>query len=161
MNLLLLGRAHSNVFDGRRVIGDGDGDTTPGGRKVEGEEGRGSDLVVLTGVPERGRVGFLTLFEAYNHVEVCRKARWKKKKNLPYLIYINDGNSCTSNVERGACVHNQSLIFAATRDGESNPRAPLFKACKPWKACAYWAGIFLALGPSNCFTTLSGDVFSA
>ncbi|CAM9593369.1 unnamed protein product, partial [Hapterophycus canaliculatus] len=60
VNLVLLGRAHSNVFDGHHVMGE---ENT--GRKVEGREGRpgvaggesASDRVVLTGVPERGRVG--------------------------------------------------------------------------------------------------------
>lgn len=84
MNLLLLGRAHSNVFDGRRVMGDGDGDVTIGGREVEGEGGGGSDLVVLTGVPKRGSVGFLTLFEAYKHVEVRRRAKWERRTTLSY-----------------------------------------------------------------------------
>lgn len=70
VNLLLLGRAHSNVFDGRRVIGDGDGDAMAGREGSEENDREGSERVVLTGVPERGRVGFLTLFEAYKHVEV-------------------------------------------------------------------------------------------
>ncbi|CAN0554712.1 unnamed protein product, partial [Ectocarpus sp. 8 AP-2014] len=54
VNLLLVGRARSNVFDGCRVMG---------GEGGEGEEGGGDDRVVLRGVSERGRVGFLTLFE--------------------------------------------------------------------------------------------------
>eukprot|EP00903_Cladosiphon_okamuranus_P016847 g15536.t1 len=71
VNLLLLGRAHSNVFDGRRVIGDDDdGDAKIGGKGSKEDDEKGGDRVVLTGVPERARVGFLTLFEAYKHVEV-------------------------------------------------------------------------------------------
>lgn len=66
MNLLLLGRAHSNVFDGQRTIDEGCLGEGAGGER----EGRGGDRVVLTGAPARGRVGFLTLFEAYKHVEV-------------------------------------------------------------------------------------------
>lgn len=74
VNLLLLGRAYSNVFDGHRVMGDGDSNVITRGRESEGKEGGDLDCVVLTGVPERGRIGFLTLFEAYKHVEVCRRA---------------------------------------------------------------------------------------
>lgn len=66
VNLLLLGRAHSNVFDGQRTIDEGCPRERAGGEI----EGSGSDRVVLTGAPARGKVGFLTLFEAYKHVEV-------------------------------------------------------------------------------------------
>ncbi|CAB1097973.1 unnamed protein product [Ectocarpus sp. CCAP 1310/34] len=86
VNLLLVGRARSNVFDGCRVMGDEGGGSKAGaggkkgyedrkrgqkqGHQKEEGEGGGGDRVVLTGVSERGRVGFLTLFEAYKHVEV-------------------------------------------------------------------------------------------
>ena len=68
VNLLLLGRAHSNVFDGQRVI-DGEGDRAKRPAHDEGLR-ENNECVVLTGVPTRGRVGFLTLFEAYKYVEV-------------------------------------------------------------------------------------------
>ncbi len=63
------------MFDGRRLIGDGDGDgdvdaTGATGRGGKEEEGEGGDGIVLTGVLKRGRVGLLTLYEAYKHVEV-------------------------------------------------------------------------------------------
>jgi len=45
VNLLLIGRAHSNVFDGEQTIG---------------EEGEGARL---RGLPRRSAIGFLTLFE--------------------------------------------------------------------------------------------------
>ncbi|CAM9886479.1 unnamed protein product [Ectocarpus sp. 6 AP-2014] len=86
VNLLLVGRARSNVFDGCRVMGGEGGGAKAGaggkegcedeergqkqGHQKEEEEGGGDDRVVLRGVSERGRVGFLTLFEAYKHVEV-------------------------------------------------------------------------------------------
>lgn len=54
VNLLLIGRAHSNVFDGEKNVGGSEEDATSGG------EGGG---VRLKGVPRRGLVGFLTLFE--------------------------------------------------------------------------------------------------
>ena len=49
VNLLLVGRAHSNVFDGEKVVG-----------AVEGEAGSGARL---RGIPKPSCVGFLTLFE--------------------------------------------------------------------------------------------------
>lgn len=67
---MLLGRAHSNVFDGRRVLGDDEDDAKTGGKGGKEDDEEGGDRVILTGVPERGMVGFLTLFEAYKHVEV-------------------------------------------------------------------------------------------
>ena len=48
VNLLLFGRAHSNVFDGEQTVG-GDAGTAEGCR--------------LRGTPRRSPVGFLTLFE--------------------------------------------------------------------------------------------------
>lgn len=62
------------MFDGRRVIGDEDDDATTGGKGNKEDYEEGGDRVVLTGVPERGRVGLLTLFEAYKHVAVRRLA---------------------------------------------------------------------------------------
>ena len=73
MALLLHGRAYGQVFDGERVIEGccagsssgmgGMGHQPPGG----GEKGGGD--VALKGTPRRSDVGFLTLFEAYGHVE--------------------------------------------------------------------------------------------
>eukprot|EP00741_Cyanophora_paradoxa_P000404 tig00000404_g395.t1 len=48
VNLLLMGRAHSNVFDGERRL----------------------DEQILRGIPRRSDVGYLTLFETYKYVEV-------------------------------------------------------------------------------------------
>lgn len=87
---MLLGRAHSNVFDGQRVLAEGgssSGDDGQGGRGTAGNDGEAGggeggggegeggdgDRIVLTGAPARGRVGFLTLFEAYKYVEVSRR----------------------------------------------------------------------------------------
>jgi len=49
VNLLLIGRAHSNVFDGEQTVGE------------IGEDGTGGCR--LRGIPRRSPVGFLTLFE--------------------------------------------------------------------------------------------------
>lgn len=88
VNLLLFGRAFGQVFDGDRSFGDapaaplrrarGDGDCGPEllarlqgrGGAAEGA-GRAEEAeMVLRGVPCACEVGFLTLFEAYGHVEV-------------------------------------------------------------------------------------------
>ncbi|CAM9833670.1 unnamed protein product, partial [Phaeothamnion confervicola] len=90
INLLLIGRATSNVFDGVRRMDDtdsagcasGGGGTCVGseckkcgggggsGRSGEGKCGDGDGGIVLRGIPRRGRVGFLTLFEAYKYLHV-------------------------------------------------------------------------------------------
>ena len=54
VNLLLTGRARSNVFNGTKSLGDAGS----------------SDSVVLHGVEQQGVVGMLSLFENYGHVEV-------------------------------------------------------------------------------------------
>ncbi|ETV68106.1 hypothetical protein H257_15853 [Aphanomyces astaci] len=56
VNLLLLGYACSNVFDGTKDLGGGDDAT--------------SSSMVLRGVQKRSAVGFLTLFEAYDYMVV-------------------------------------------------------------------------------------------
>ncbi|RHY06924.1 hypothetical protein DYB36_003830 [Aphanomyces astaci] len=56
VNLLLLGYACSNVFDGTKDLGGGDNAT--------------SSSMVLRGVQKRSVVGFLTLFEAYDYMVV-------------------------------------------------------------------------------------------
>jgi hypothetical protein len=56
VNLLITGRAKSNVFDGERSLED-----TVSGSK---------DVVRLGGIAHRSVVGFLTLQEAYNYLEV-------------------------------------------------------------------------------------------
>lgn len=59
VNLLLVGRAHSNVFDGERVVGDGDGGDGCGGAR-------------LRGIPRVAPIGFLTLFERQGDGTVAR-----------------------------------------------------------------------------------------
>jgi len=56
VNLLIVGQAKSNVFDGNRSLAD----------DVQGSK----DAVSLGGIPRRGLVGFLTLHEAYKYLEV-------------------------------------------------------------------------------------------
>ena len=56
VNLLLVGRAHSNVFDGTEV--------------VPGSCGDGSDNLLLRGIPVRACVGFVSLFESLGYIKV-------------------------------------------------------------------------------------------
>ena len=94
VNLLLIGRAHSNVFDGERVLGDerrgkrsfdptpsraGLGlprrpRASPSNARVNNhagdEVGGSADAMVLRGAHRRGDVGLLTLHEAYGYYEV-------------------------------------------------------------------------------------------
>jgi len=58
VNLLIFGRAYSNVFDGSKRIGN----TTDG-------------FCVLQGAPHRAPVGFLSLFEAYKCIEVGQRMK--------------------------------------------------------------------------------------
>lgn len=53
VNLLLFGRAVSNVFDGDRDLSEG------------------SDRIVLHGTPSKAPVGLLTLYEHFHSLEVC------------------------------------------------------------------------------------------
>eukprot|EP00743_Colponemidia_sp_Colp-15_P006245 GILK01006719.1.p1 GENE.GILK01006719.1~~GILK01006719.1.p1 ORF type:complete len:652 (-),score=85.85 GILK01006719.1:95-2050(-) len=54
VNLMLTGKATSNVFDGEQ--------------QLQGE--KGSPAMVLRGIPARGTVGFLTLLERYGYLQV-------------------------------------------------------------------------------------------
>ena len=63
VNLLLTGRATSNVFDGDKKMDD----------------------LVLRGVSERSDVGFLTLLEAYQHCSVGRN--FKEPRSRVWVVY--------------------------------------------------------------------------
>ena len=56
MNLLLIGRAHSNVFNGTEIVAGGGGE--------------GAEDLALRGIPSRAAVGFLSLFEAFGYLRV-------------------------------------------------------------------------------------------
>ena len=70
VNLMLTGAATSNVFDGEK--------------RLEDESGSSNDCVVLGGIGERGKVGFLTLFEAFKNVEVG--ANYKNPKTPVWVV---------------------------------------------------------------------------
>lgn len=137
MNLLLLGRAHSNVFDGRRVMGDGSGDATTGGRRGEGEEGGDSDRVVLTGVPQRGRVGFLTLFEAYKHVEVGSRWTVGKVKTVAYLLFLSIETLALKSTSSSKITLTSKPVFLPERGSVEFP-TPFCEAYKLWRLV--WVG---------------------
>lgn len=56
VNLLLCGRARSNVFDGDQVL--------------EGASASDPDAIVLRGISSQSEIGFLSLFEAYQNLVV-------------------------------------------------------------------------------------------
>jgi hypothetical protein len=79
VNLLLCGRAHSNVFDGEQDMGGG---------------------MVLRGVPRRGPIGMLTLFEHYEHVRVGDRFKnpelpvWVLCSESHYSVLFSEDTSC-------------------------------------------------------------------
>ena len=71
MNLLLVGQATSNVFDGSMPLGGngGGGDSTNDG-------GNKDDSLMLRGIPSRSTVGYLTQLEALRYCQVgCSNVR--------------------------------------------------------------------------------------
>ena len=87
VNLLLCGRAHSNVFDGEQDMGGG---------------------MVLRGVPRRGPVGMLTLFEHYDHVRVGDRFKnpllplWVLCSESHYSVLFSEDRSCAENEDSRA-----------------------------------------------------------
>ena len=79
VNLLLCGRAHSNVFDGEQDLGGG---------------------MVLRGIPHRGPIGMLTLFEHYEHVRVGSHFKnpefpiWVLCSESHYSVLFSEDKSC-------------------------------------------------------------------
>ena len=71
VNLLLVGKACSNVFDGDRTLSD----------EVRGS----SDAVILKGVPRTADVGLLTLHEAYGQSPVGD--RLKRPRRPVWVVY--------------------------------------------------------------------------
>ncbi|KAF0689568.1 Aste57867_18987 [Aphanomyces stellatus] len=87
VNLLLVGYAASNVFDGFKDLG-----------------GDAGDAMLLRGIQKRGLVGFLTLFEAYDymvvgdHLKVPVESIWVVCSESHYSVFFVDPskNSSTS-----------------------------------------------------------------
>lgn len=74
VNLLLVGRAHSNVFDGTQVVAGG---------------GDGSDDLTLRGIPGRAGVGFLSLFEAFGYIRV---GEYFKRPVVPVWVVSSESH---------------------------------------------------------------------
>ena len=96
VNLVLLGRGHSNVFDGEQNVGgsaDGRGD---GGGGLGGGEGTGGFR--LRGVPRRAMVGFLTLFEKQGYLQgdnhICVGSHYKRPLCPVYVVQSESHYSC-------------------------------------------------------------------
>ncbi|KAJ1449612.1 hypothetical protein M885DRAFT_535032 [Pelagophyceae sp. CCMP2097] len=86
INLFMCGRAHSNVFDGERVMDD---------------EDQGScDTITLRGVPARADFGFLSLAEAYGHVRVG--TNYKDPRSPVWVVYAESHYSVLFSVD-AAC----------------------------------------------------------
>mmetsp|Transcript_14732 Transcript_14732/g.21678 ORF Transcript_14732/g.21678 Transcript_14732/m.21678 type:complete len:555 (-) Transcript_14732:156-1820(-) len=74
VNLLLVGCAHSNVFDGEQVMDDA---------------GASGDSITLRGIPQRSLIGFFTLFEAYEYVKVGMNF---KVPNVPVWVICSESH---------------------------------------------------------------------
>eukprot|EP01138_Halocafeteria_seosinensis_P005154 gb/GECG01005269.1/.p1 GENE.gb/GECG01005269.1/~~gb/GECG01005269.1/.p1 ORF type:complete len:1018 (+),score=140.62 gb/GECG01005269.1/:1-3054(+) len=77
VNLLLTGCASSNVFDGERRLGSSE--------NLE-------EQVVMHGIQSRGDIGFLTLFEHYDHVHV---GNYLKRPRYPIWIICSESHYTT------------------------------------------------------------------
>jgi hypothetical protein len=67
VNLLLIGKAHSNVFDNIQHLGTG------------------KDKQILKGIPQRSDVGFLSLLEKYDYIKVGEN--YKSPKYPIFVLY--------------------------------------------------------------------------
>ena len=82
VNLLLVGGAFSQVFDGEKCL--------------EGQSKE--DFVLLRGIPKRSRIGFLTLFEHYGYVQVGNRLKsplvpiWVVCSESHYSVLFSDVN---------------------------------------------------------------------
>jgi len=75
VNLMTIGRAHSNVFDGEKVVGD------------PGEGAR------LRGIPRRSPIGFLTLFERQGEPgSLVRVGRYLKRPEMPIFVVQSESH---------------------------------------------------------------------
>ena len=87
VNLVLLGRGHSNVFDGERSVGGSD------------DVNRSEDGCRLRGVPRRSLVGFLTLFErqgygATDGAVLTVGAHYKRPVHPIFVVQSESHYSC-------------------------------------------------------------------
>ena len=91
VNLLLVGGAFSQVFDGEK--------------RLEGQSKE--DTVLLRGIPKRSRIGFLTLFEHYGFVPVGNRLKsppvpiWVVCSESHYSVLFSDVNRGVRTAEGG------------------------------------------------------------
>jgi hypothetical protein len=87
VNLLLIGRAHSNVFDGERRVGSS---------LESGSGGDADDGCRLRGVPRKAAVGFLTLFEKQQYGDHDRElivvGSNYKRPTLPFYVVQSESH---------------------------------------------------------------------
>ena len=89
VNLLLIGRAHSNVFDGERSVGGSD------------DANRSEDGCRLRGIPRRAPVGFLTLFERQVTLTLIRTLTLTRR--LPHALRAAGVRAAKPSSETRAC----------------------------------------------------------
>lgn len=78
VNLLLTGYATSNVFDGTRTLGD---------------PNKAEEHMIVRGVQNPSDIGFLTLFEHYDHVHV---GKYLKCPKLPVWVICSESHYTTA-----------------------------------------------------------------
>jgi hypothetical protein len=120
VNLLLTGRAHSNVFDGEQRLDDGSADG-------------GADVLVLRGVPRRADVGLLSLFESYDHVKV---GSFYKSPRAPVWVVCSESH--------------YSVLFAAPAGAVFPPAAAPGGAAQRRNFGHSSRGTVHALSPARC-----------
>ncbi len=83
INLLLVGQATSNIFDGSVPLGGGEGGG--GGSNVDTSQSSG-DSLMLRGVPGRSTIGYLSQLEALRYCQVDNDEMIRQ--GCDYYIYI-------------------------------------------------------------------------
>jgi hypothetical protein len=85
VNLMTVGQAFSNVFNGVKSLG---GEDDGGGFGMDGGVG-GGDSIELKGIPRRSKVGLLSLFEVYRSVQV---GSFLKAPEFPVWIICSESH---------------------------------------------------------------------
>lgn len=98
VNLVLLGRGHSNVFDGEQTVsGQNDGKGDGGGGLYESKDDTNGGFR-LRGVPRRALVGFLTLFEKQGYLQgeqhICVGSHYKRPLMPIYVVQSESHYTC-------------------------------------------------------------------
>ena len=99
VNLILIGRGHSNVFDGEQTVsGQNDGKGDGGGGLYENKSNADGGFR-LRGPPRRALVGFLTLFEKQGYSQndtqhICVGSHYKRPLMPIYVVQSESHYTC-------------------------------------------------------------------